>query len=113
MQEENRGNKREQVFDLEKYVGKRVKISFFGGISVVGTLLGYDQLLNLVLEGAKICEFLESDGNAALHGLRAESPSSMVCKGASICSIELASSPDSAEQCAYAEGSCYKVTQPE
>ena len=36
--------------DLSKYVNQRLKVEFVGGRLVVGTLKGYDQLLNLVLD---------------------------------------------------------------
>ncbi len=42
--------KREAILDLSVYLDKRVKVEFVGGRVVVGTLKGYDQLLNLVMD---------------------------------------------------------------
>jgi len=45
----NKG-KREAILDLSKYVNERIRVKFTGGREVTGTLKGYDQLLNLVLD---------------------------------------------------------------
>lgn len=108
MQEENKTNKREQVFDLEKYVGKEVRITFFGGIEVSGRLVGYDQLLNIVLEKGKVVEFISTEGGTAIDPCT-EPPSSMMCKGVSICSIDLLGAPEAAEQCEYEENAYYTI----
>ncbi|TNY19047.1 U6 snRNA-associated Sm-like protein LSm7 [Rhodotorula diobovata] len=42
--------KREAILDLAKYVDKKIRVKFTGGREVVGTLKGYDQLLNLVMD---------------------------------------------------------------
>ncbi|GAA6005307.1 Sm-like protein LSM7 [Rhodotorula paludigena] len=42
--------KREAILDLAKYVDQRVRVKFTGGREVTGTLKGYDQLLNLVMD---------------------------------------------------------------
>ncbi|KAF7759876.1 hypothetical protein Agabi119p4_11571 [Agaricus bisporus var. burnettii] len=42
--------KREAILDLAKYVNEPIRVKFMGGREVVGTLKGYDQLLNLVLD---------------------------------------------------------------
>lgn len=42
--------KREAILDLSKYADKRVRVKFNGGREVEGTLKGWDQLLNLVLD---------------------------------------------------------------
>ncbi|CED82694.1 u6 snrna-associated sm-like protein lsm7 [Phaffia rhodozyma] len=42
--------KREAILDMGKYVDKKIRVKFTGGREVVGTLKGYDQLLNLVLD---------------------------------------------------------------
>ena len=42
--------KREAILDLSKYLNQTVKVEFVGGRVVSGTLKGYDQLLNLVLD---------------------------------------------------------------
>jgi len=38
------------LLDLNKYLGQEIKVKFSGGREVSGTLKGYDQLLNLVLD---------------------------------------------------------------
>jgi len=42
--------KREAILDLSKYIGERIRVKFAGGREVTGTLKGFDQLLNLVLD---------------------------------------------------------------
>ena len=51
--------KREQIADLEKYVDKRIIIKFVGGREVVGTLKGFDQMVNIVLDDA--IEYIRDD----------------------------------------------------
>lgn len=48
--------KREPILDLSRYVDKRIRVKFSGYREVTGTLKGYDQLLNLVLDDTQ--EFL-------------------------------------------------------
>jgi len=45
--------KREAILDLSKYVNERIRVKFTGGREVTGILKGYDQLLNLVLDGVQ------------------------------------------------------------
>ncbi|KAF2148429.1 U6 snRNA-associated Sm-like protein LSm7 [Myriangium duriaei CBS 260.36] len=45
--------KKENILDLNKYMDKEINVKFNGGREVVGTLKGYDQLMNLVLDGVK------------------------------------------------------------
>lgn len=42
--------KKENILDLSKYADKRIFVKFNGGREVEGTLKGYDQLMNLVLD---------------------------------------------------------------
>ncbi|KZO97584.1 U6 snRNA-associated Sm-like protein LSm7 [Calocera viscosa TUFC12733] len=42
--------KREAILDLSKYVDTRIRVKFQGGREVTGTLKGFDQLMNLVLD---------------------------------------------------------------
>ncbi|KAF2562347.1 hypothetical protein F2Q70_00018252, partial [Brassica cretica] len=44
--------RKETVLDLAKFVDKGVQVKLTGGRQVTGTLKGYDQLLNLVLDAA-------------------------------------------------------------
>ncbi|KAG6400598.1 hypothetical protein SASPL_137439 [Salvia splendens] len=52
--------RKETVLDLAKFVDKGVQVKLTGGRLVTGTLKGYDQLLNLVLDEA--VEFLRARG---------------------------------------------------
>ncbi|KAB8260397.1 hypothetical protein BDV32DRAFT_123227 [Aspergillus pseudonomiae] len=45
--------KKENILDLSKYMDKEVRVKFNGGREVVGTLKGFDQLMNLVLDDVK------------------------------------------------------------
>ncbi|KAL9622941.1 MAG: hypothetical protein Q9160_002659 [Pyrenula sp. 1 TL-2023] len=45
--------KKENILDLTKYMDKQINVKFNGGREVVGTLKGYDQLMNLVLDDVK------------------------------------------------------------
>ncbi|SLM38562.1 small nuclear ribonucleoprotein [Lasallia pustulata] len=51
--------KKENILDLTKYMDKEITVKFNGGREVVGTLKGYDQLMNLVLDDVK--ELLRDD----------------------------------------------------
>lgn len=50
-------SKKASVLDMSKFMDKEVRVKFMGGREVVGTLKGYDALLNLVLDDTK--EFLK------------------------------------------------------
>ncbi|KAI9795509.1 MAG: Sm-like protein lsm7 [Piccolia ochrophora] len=45
--------KKENILDLTKYMDKDINVKFNGGREVVGTLKGYDQLMNLVLDDVR------------------------------------------------------------
>jgi U6 snRNA-associated Sm-like protein LSm7 len=45
--------KKENILDLSKYMDKQIQVKFSGGREVTGTLKGYDQLMNLVLDDVK------------------------------------------------------------
>ncbi|RJE19447.1 Sm [Aspergillus sclerotialis] len=60
--------KKENILDLSKYMDKTVNIKFNGGREVSGTLKGYDQLMNLVLDEVK--EIMRDDeGNETTRSL--------------------------------------------
>ncbi|MCJ1303425.1 Sm-like protein lsm7 [Hypocenomyce scalaris] len=60
--------KKENILDLTKYMDKEITVKFNGGREVVGTLKGYDQLMNLVLDDVK--ELLRDDeGNESSRSL--------------------------------------------
>ncbi|OZJ04658.1 U6 snRNA-associated Sm-like protein LSm7 [Bifiguratus adelaidae] len=42
--------KKESILDMSKYMDQQIRVKFAGGREVIGTLKGYDQLLNLVLD---------------------------------------------------------------
>jgi U6 snRNA-associated Sm-like protein LSm7 len=48
---------KKSVLDMSKFMDKEVRVKFMGGREVVGTLKGYDALLNLVLDDTR--EFLK------------------------------------------------------
>eukprot|EP00656_Telonema_subtile_P056883 TRINITY_DN9219_c0_g1_i1.p2 TRINITY_DN9219_c0_g1~~TRINITY_DN9219_c0_g1_i1.p2 ORF type:complete len:104 (-),score=41.45 TRINITY_DN9219_c0_g1_i1:307-618(-) len=45
--------KKESVIDLSKYIDQPVRVKLLGGREVIGTLRGYDPLVNLVLDEAQ------------------------------------------------------------
>ncbi|MCJ1329563.1 Sm-like protein lsm7 [Thelotrema lepadinum] len=45
--------KKENILDLTKYMDKEISVKFNGGREVTGTLKGFDQLMNLVLDDTK------------------------------------------------------------
>ncbi|KAL8744699.1 MAG: hypothetical protein Q9190_003079 [Brigantiaea leucoxantha] len=45
--------KKENILDLTKYMDKEIIVKFSGGREVTGTLKGYDQLMNLVLDDVR------------------------------------------------------------
>ncbi|MCJ1310352.1 Sm-like protein lsm7 [Agyrium rufum] len=60
--------KKENILDLTKYMDKEITVKFTGGREVIGTLKGYDQLMNLVLDDVK--EMLRDDeGNEKTRSL--------------------------------------------
>ncbi|KAK7846953.1 sm-like protein lsm7 [Quercus suber] len=76
------GSRKETVLDLAKFVDKGVQVKLTGGRQVTGTLKGYDQLLNLVLDEA--VEFLRGG----------ETPYGVNHHGVTSCSILSFSDPD-------------------
>ncbi|KAL4871203.1 hypothetical protein BDV12DRAFT_194566 [Aspergillus spectabilis] len=52
-QQQQEKPKKENILDLNKYMDKEVRVKFNGGREVSGTLKGYDQLMNLVLDDVK------------------------------------------------------------
>ncbi|KAI9932036.1 hypothetical protein ASPWEDRAFT_171836 [Aspergillus wentii DTO 134E9] len=67
-QQQQEKPKKENILDLTKYMDKEVKVKFNGGRDVTGTLKGYDQLMNLVLDDVK--EVMRDDeGNETTRSL--------------------------------------------
>ncbi|KAL4787427.1 hypothetical protein BJX76DRAFT_318584 [Aspergillus varians] len=52
-QQQQEKPKKENILDLNKHMDKEVRVKFNGGREVIGTLKGYDQLMNLVLDDVK------------------------------------------------------------
>ncbi|QDS77570.1 hypothetical protein FKW77_001403 [Venturia effusa] len=56
--------KKENIIDLNRFLDKQLKVKFNGGREIVGTLKGFDQLMNLVLDDVQ--EVMRDDeGNEA------------------------------------------------
>ncbi|KAF3607569.1 hypothetical protein DY000_02050069, partial [Brassica cretica] len=74
--------RKETVLDLAKFVDKGVQVKLTGGGQVTGTLKVYDQLLNLVLDGAVESvrdhdDPLKTSDQTRVHGL-------IVCRGTAV-----------------------------
>ncbi|KAK3075417.1 U6 snRNP-associated protein Lsm7 [Teratosphaeriaceae sp. CCFEE 6253] len=60
--------KKENILDLTKYMDKEIMVKFNGGREVTGTLKGYDQLMNLVLDNVKEVT-RDDEGNTSSRSL--------------------------------------------
>ncbi|KAF2124889.1 U6 snRNA-associated Sm-like protein LSm7 [Dothidotthia symphoricarpi CBS 119687] len=60
--------KKENILDLSKYMDKQITVKFSGGREVIGTLKGYDQLMNLVLDEVKEA-MTDDEGNVRYRKL--------------------------------------------
>ncbi|KAK7182425.1 hypothetical protein DPSP01_013655 [Paraphaeosphaeria sporulosa] len=60
--------KKENILDLGKYMDKELTVKFSGGREVIGTLKGYDQLMNLVLDEVKEA-VIDEEGNTRYRKL--------------------------------------------
>ncbi|CAI7660512.1 hypothetical protein N7533_009374 [Penicillium manginii] len=60
--------KKENILDLGKYMDKEVQVKFNGGREVTGTLKGFDQLMNLVLDDVKE-SMRDDEGNQTTRSL--------------------------------------------
>jgi len=60
--------KKENILDLNRFMDKQMKVKFNGGREVIGTLKGFDQLMNVVLDDVK--EVMRDDeGNESTRAL--------------------------------------------
>ncbi|KAL2220800.1 hypothetical protein M432DRAFT_241096 [Thermoascus aurantiacus ATCC 26904] len=67
-QQQQEKPRKENILDLTKYMDKEVNVKFNGGREITGTLKGYDQLMNLVLDDVK--EIMRDDnGNETTRSL--------------------------------------------
>ena len=60
--------KKENILDLNKYMDKAMTVKFNGGREVTGTLKGYDQLMNLVLDNVEEVT-RDEEGNTSTRSL--------------------------------------------
>ncbi|XP_062226883.1 sm-like protein LSM7 isoform X2 [Phragmites australis] len=74
--------RKETALDLAKFVDKGVQVKLTGGRQVTGTLKGYDQLLNLVLDEAIEYE-REQDDPLKLCG-KTRQLGLIVCRGTAV-----------------------------
>nr|GMD74128.1 sm-like protein LSM7 [Ipomoea batatas]GMD75757.1 sm-like protein LSM7 [Ipomoea batatas] len=75
--------RKETVLDLAKFVDKGVQVKLTGGRQVVGTLKGYDQLLNLVLDEA--IEYLRDSDDPLKTTDQTRRLGLIVCYALSVC----------------------------
>merc|ERR1712166_808077 len=68
--------------DLTKYIDNGVRVKFQGGREVNGTLKGYDQLVNLVLDDA--VEYLRDPDDAYRLTDETRSLGLVVCRGTAV-----------------------------
>ncbi|KVH97061.1 Like-Sm (LSM) domain-containing protein, partial [Cynara cardunculus var. scolymus] len=75
-------DQKETVLDLAKFVDKGVQVKLTGGRQVSGTLKGYDQLLNLVLDEA--VEFLRDADDPLKTTDQTRRLGLIVCRGTAV-----------------------------
>ena len=74
--------KKETVLDLGKFIDKGVRVKLSGGREVTGTLKGFDQLLNLVLD--ECVEYLRDVDDPLKITDETRSLGLIVCRGTSV-----------------------------
>uniref|UniRef100_A0A1J3FWI2 Sm-like protein LSM7 n=1 Tax=Noccaea caerulescens TaxID=107243 RepID=A0A1J3FWI2_NOCCA len=74
--------RKETVLDLAKFVDKGVQVKLTGGRQVTGTLKGYDQLLNLVLDEA--VEFVRDHDDPLKTTDQTRRLGLIVCRGTAV-----------------------------
>ncbi|KAI5082264.1 hypothetical protein GOP47_0002007 [Adiantum capillus-veneris] len=74
--------RKETVLDLAKFVDKGVSVKLTGGREVTGTLKGYDQLLNLVLDEA--IEYLRDQDDPLKTTDQTRPLGLIVCRGTAV-----------------------------
>ncbi|TXG61577.1 hypothetical protein EZV62_012940 [Acer yangbiense] len=77
-----KSGRKETVLDLAKFVDKGVQVKLTGGRQVTGTLKGYDQLLNLVLDEA--VEFLRDSDDPLKTTDQTRRLGLIVCRGTAV-----------------------------
>ncbi|KAK1943496.1 Sm-like protein LSM7 [Phytophthora citrophthora] len=76
------GNRKDPILDLAKYIDQEVRVKFHGGREVTGTLKGYDQLVNLVLDDC--VEFLRDPKDEYRITDETRKVGLVVCRGTSV-----------------------------
>eukprot|EP01138_Halocafeteria_seosinensis_P006221 gb/GECG01006362.1/.p1 GENE.gb/GECG01006362.1/~~gb/GECG01006362.1/.p1 ORF type:complete len:113 (+),score=29.69 gb/GECG01006362.1/:1-339(+) len=74
--------KKESILELNKQMDKRVHVKFQGGREVVGTLKGFDQLVNLVLDEAT--EYLRDPSDPHKKTDETRELGLIVCRGTTV-----------------------------
>ncbi|KAI8785432.1 Sm-like protein lsm7 [Biomphalaria glabrata] len=74
--------KKESILDLKKYLDKPIRVKFSGGREASGILKGFDQLLNLVLDGTT--EYLRDPDDPFKLTEDTRSLGLVVCRGTSV-----------------------------
>lgn len=74
--------RKETALDLAKFVDKGVQVKLTGGRQVTGTLKGYDQLLNLVLDEA--IEFEREQDDPLKLSAKTRQLGLIVCRGTAV-----------------------------
>jgi len=73
---------KETVLDLGRFIDRGVRVKLSGGREVTGTLKGYDQLLNLVLDGC--VEYMRDREDALKVTEETRELGLLVCRGTSV-----------------------------
>ncbi|EGZ13207.1 hypothetical protein PHYSODRAFT_334991 [Phytophthora sojae] len=76
------GSRKDPILDLAKYIDQEVRVKFHGGREVTGTLKGYDQLVNLVLDDC--VEFLRDPNDEYRITDDTRKVGLVVCRGTSV-----------------------------
>ena len=76
------GGGRRGILDLQPQMHKQVRVRFQGGREVVGTLTGYDAMVNVVLENA--VEYLRVSDDPYKRSGKTRSLGRVVCKGTNV-----------------------------
>lgn len=74
--------RKENILDLDKYIDHSVCVKFRGGRQVHGTLKGYDQLVNLVLD--ECTEYLREENDSYRLSDKTRSIGLVVCRGTTV-----------------------------
>jgi len=79
---EREKKKKESILDLNKYLDKPIRVKFSGGREASGILKGFDQLLNLVLDGTT--EYLRDPDDPFKLTEDTRNLGLVVCRGTSV-----------------------------